>query len=80
MLKIRGALFTHNIDGIDGALNALLASDLSRSGQISKQGFESFLNTIKIFVSSQEVSELFRYFDAKKDGYLDTEEFAFGLK
>jgi len=53
---------------------------MSGRGQLTKVGFEKFLNSVGLFLPQQELSEMFRYFDNNNDNVIDSNEFAATLK
>jgi Ca2+-binding EF-hand superfamily protein len=47
---------------------------------LNKYEFESFLSKVGMFVSTQEMSELFKFYDKNSDGQIDVSEFLAALQ
>jgi len=50
LLKLRCCFFAKNIDGIEEAVAAFYAADITGSCQLTKVGFETFLKSVGLFV------------------------------
>jgi Ca2+-binding EF-hand superfamily protein len=78
--RIRFQLHSRLYDGIEGVLDFFQVSprqkaDLDKNGSLSRFEFEKMLGSVGIFLSTQELSELFRYYDKNNDQQICIPEF-----
>jgi Ca2+-binding EF-hand superfamily protein len=66
--RLRFQLFSRKIDGIDPLFIFFKQADKNNSGTLDRYEFDDFLSQVGMFVSTQETTELFRYYDMNQDG------------
>ena len=78
--RLRFQLFSRKIDGIDPLFGFFRNADADNSGTLNRYEFDDFLSQVGMFVTTQETTELFRYYDQNGDGQVNMEEFLSGVQ
>ena len=78
--RLRFQLFSRKVDGIDELFIYFKEADADNSGTLDRYEFENFLSRTGMFVTTQETTELFRYYDHNGDGHISMEEFLAGIQ
>ncbi|OMJ67014.1 hypothetical protein SteCoe_35940 [Stentor coeruleus] len=78
--KLRFQLYSRKYDGMERVFEIFNECDKDNSGSLNRYEFENFLSKIGMFITTQEQSELFRYYDKNQDGQVSVVEFLQSLQ
>ncbi|CAG9310195.1 unnamed protein product [Blepharisma stoltei] len=78
--RLRFQLFSRRYDGMERVYHLFSESDRDQSGSLDRYEFEAFLSKVGLFLTTQEQSELFRYYDKNHDGQISVTEFLSSLQ
>ena len=77
--KMRTSAHNKGVDNVDQLFYFFSQADLDRNSCLNNFEFDKFLTLVGTHITSQERSDLFRYFDANNDKEIDQNEFAGGV-
>lgn len=80
LTRVRKQLFDRGLVSCGTVLRACKRADWNGNGKLDKKEFEECLKSCGVFLSSQDVSALFRAFDITGDGNVTYDEFLTALK
>eukprot|EP01016_Furgasonia_blochmanni_P042888 TRINITY_DN5743_c0_g1_i10.p1 TRINITY_DN5743_c0_g1~~TRINITY_DN5743_c0_g1_i10.p1 ORF type:complete len:561 (+),score=190.53 TRINITY_DN5743_c0_g1_i10:73-1755(+) len=73
--KVKSQLHAKNLDDLDYVANWVEQFDSDRNGYLDKNEFNKFLSKIGVFLTSQELTCVYQFFDQNGDGRISYAEF-----